>query len=273
MPVQAADIVREVVSAEFPQPNQLWRKALFACVIARDCAGSLRHTINVLAAVGAYFGDFRICIYENDSVDGTGDVALESSLMSHRIQVRTEVCNTKKWGMVRDPNRGLDYACYRNAVREMAREELLSGMFPLKDSIAMVCDADINAEWACAGLMDSFNRIARGEADVYCSQGLRWDGDRYHQCDAWAFREHDWKPMSFQQVKDKVYIFDNEPVRLKSGFGGLAVYSGEAFFSPAQYAGGDCEHVTFHRSLAQHGFDRLYLNPAQVCVYRWKPNK
>ncbi|MEO1085295.1 MAG: hypothetical protein AAFY88_13735 [Acidobacteriota bacterium] len=52
-----------------------------------------------------------------------------------------------------------------------------------------------------------------------------------------------------------------------SCFGGLAVYSFEAFTCGARYAGPECEHVAFHRDLRRRGFGRQFLNPSQIVLY------
>ncbi len=52
-----------------------------------------------------------------------------------------------------------------------------------------------------------------------------------------------------------------------SCFGGLGVYRMECV-KAAAYGGDDCEHVVFHRRLRQLGFDRLYLNPSQIVLYK-----
>ena len=55
-------------------------------------------------------------------------------------------------------------------------------------------------------------------------------------------------------------------VPVDSCFGGLAVYRMEAFAS-GSYAGGDCEHVTFHASLRRAGFGRIFLDPSLLALY------
>ena len=54
------------------------------------------------------------------------------------------------------------------------------------------------------------------------------------------------------------------PMRMNSAFGGLCLYRTDAYLS-SRYAGGDCEHVNFHRGMAAAGYD-LYLNPGSVYV-------
>jgi hypothetical protein len=40
-----------------------------------------------------------------------------------------------------------------------------------------------------------------------------------------------------------------------------------AAFKQGRYAGGDCEHVTMHRSLREAGHGKIYVNPSQVVIY------
>ena len=56
------------------------------------------------------------------------------------------------------------------------------------------------------------------------------------------------------------------PFPMNSAFGGLCVYRTGAYLG-GRYSGknADCEHVNFHRELADKGWD-LYLNPGSVYV-------
>jgi hypothetical protein len=59
-------------------------------------------------------------------------------------------------------------------------------------------------------------------------------------------------------------------VAVYSCFGGLGVYRMEAVLG-ARYSGEDCEHVTFHRSMREQGFGRMFLNPHQITLHGCRP--
>jgi hypothetical protein len=86
--------------------------------------------------------------------------------------------------------------------------------------------------------------------------------------DAWALRlnsfwddytadaggwKHQWLPPVGSPV-----------VRVCSAFGGLAVYRTLDYLA-GTYTGEDCEHVTFHASLA----GSMYLDPAMRTIMHW----
>jgi hypothetical protein len=55
------------------------------------------------------------------------------------------------------------------------------------------------------------------------------------------------------------------PIPVRSAFGGLTIYRTAQYLS-GKYDGADCEHVTFHKSIADHYGDGLYLNPSQRSI-------
>jgi hypothetical protein len=85
------------------------------------------------------------------------------------------------------------------------------------------------------------------------------------QYDAWAARLNDWRDTrQHQWFHLWLPPVASPPVQMFSAFGGLAVYNREAFLA-GTYAGGDCEHVAFHRSMRAAGFP-MYLNPGSRYV-------
>jgi hypothetical protein len=57
------------------------------------------------------------------------------------------------------------------------------------------------------------------------------------------------------------------PTRVNSAFGGMTIYRTEVFLKGV-YSGYDCEHVCFHKHLADLGIDfKLGLNPSQIMVF------
>ena len=160
----------------------------------------------------------------------------------------------KKWGMVRSKTRGTHMAQYRNICRELMLSDTDA-------QIMCVLDADL-AGWSIQGIMHSLS--LQEHWDACASNGLRRDGQKWHQCDAWAYRKKDWKEIPFSKVKDLVFQRGEALVPVKSAFGGMALYTRESY-EKASYTGGDCEHVTFHRKLNS----RVVVNPSQIVVYRW----
>ena len=230
------------------------------CVLARDCADNIPRFKLFVKGVSKLFKECRVLVVENDSVDGT-----RTELMKVQEAFPTQTTlsflakGNKKWGMVRDPARGDDMAYYRNYCRKYA----ISIMPDADYYIPM--DSDL-AAWSIDGLCHTLSYA--GEFDVMFSNGLRKDKGKWVQYDAWAWRENTWSPVAFKTVKNRVFDLGDPLVPMLSAFGGMAVYSGDAYRA-CEYTGGDCEHVGLHRNIRRKGYKRVFINPSQIMVVRW----
>ena len=140
--------------------------------------------------------------------------------------------------------------------------------------------------------LDGVNRDLRRRAIESCWAMNDWDMVSASQplkyYDIWALRakgwvESDWwedfKKLSASISKKRAYRItltskmrsirrSSEPIAVESAFGGLAIYTREAFIS-GTYRGTDftgkeiCEHVPFHNDLISKGY-KLYINPKLV---------
>jgi hypothetical protein len=122
--------------------------------------------------------------------------------------------------------------------------------------------------------LDKLSRLpdATGMASVslYQADAKTVDGTErlWLHYDQWAFRQHGWQTRFGRWFPTWVPPCGAEPIRVCSAFGGMAVYRSNIFYR-CQYAGGDCEHVPFHREMKRFG--NMYLNPASVSAMHWLP--
>jgi hypothetical protein len=151
-------------------------------------------------------------------------------------------------------------AYYRNRCRQCVLTDFADRQFVL------VVDMDLAGGWSYDGVANSFghdgwdfigsNSISFAALDELTS---------YEYVDAFAYRAVGQSRLS--AAAHALKFHRGEPlVRVWSCFGGLGVYRMDCF-KAAAYAGHDCEHVTFHQSLRERGFDRLFLNPSQIVLY------
>lgn len=209
------------------------------CGLARDCAQHLHNTLSAIAHIGKLFRQWGAVVYENDSRDRTLSTLRDWQSRWPRILIKTATLNDKKWSMARSSDRGTAMARYRNTCHNIVLEQ-----FSAADAV-IVLDLDLS-RYSVNGILHTLSFW--GEFDVMASNGLRRDGTRYVQYDAWAFRKSSWDPMKFKDVKNGVYPLGSPLISVRSAFGGLAVYQMNAY-KAAEYGGGDCEHVVFHRKL------------------------
>lgn len=226
------------------------------CALARDLGPGLDRFKAAATAIGGLFAAWSVFVFENDSRDDTSDRLFAWSKEDPRVAIRSEVLGRPKWEPVRSGVRGDHMADYRNACSAMA---LAGG----PADYIVVADADL-AGYSLAGIAST---IGADHWDAMGGQGLRTIRGKVVQYDVWAWRDlghphaHD-----AREINPRVYDRGHPPVPVLSCFGGIAVYKGAAF-AAGRYAGGDCEHVPFHRSLEGAGFPRVFMNPGMVAVY------
>mgnify|MGYP000163889889 CR=1 FL=1 len=226
------------------------------CGLARDCSPHLYNTLSAMAHIGKLFRQWGAVVYENDSRDSTLSILRDWQSRWPRIVIKTDSLNDPKWSMARSPDRGTAMARYRNTCRNIVLEQ-----FSTTDAV-IVLDLDLS-RYSVNGILHTFSFY--GGFDVMASNGLRRDGAHYVQYDAWAFRKNSWEPMKFKDVKNWVYPLGSPLIPVRSAFGGLAVYQMNAY-KAAEYGGGDCEHVIFHRKLYDKGYNRVFINPSQKVI-------
>jgi glycosyltransferase involved in cell wall biosynthesis len=235
--------------------------------LARDCASRILHSIEKLSELGGYFEQYRIFVFENDSIDGTDLILKELSLggylnliqeigLSEIMPLRTE---------------RLGYA--RNALLD-----LVSG----DENLDYICWADLD------GLVDH-----RFSNDGFLSNfklEAVWDcvfpTTAPHYYDIWALREKIICPDDYILAETIKYNGVLNPgfvphiavgklasnnllgwFRVDSAFGGMGIYK-HRYAKLARYCGfmngrEVCEHVPYNLALRDRGA-KMYINPSFV---------
>jgi hypothetical protein len=232
--------------------------------LARNIAHLATTVCRRLEKTGRLFRDYRVVLFENDSHDETPRVLHDWSRTNPRVQLLHEDFDDPVHPQARCLHRVQRMAYYRNQYHRHIAEHY--GDF----DDAIIVDTDLAGGWSYDGLANTFGYHAAW--DVVGSNGIiykrnKWHWNQYLQYDAWAFRRHGSDvPLTTREVNQMAWRRGEPLLRVSSCFGGMAVYRMEAFLA-GQYTGEDCEHVTFHRSLREWGFDRCFLNPSQIVVY------
>jgi hypothetical protein len=236
-----------------------WRAAI--CGLARDVGMILPKTIARVETTGELFRDYRVFIYENDSLDDTAEQLLCWQDRNRKVTVLCERHGNKRFPQIASTTRSTYLARYRNEYLCACRED------PLGFDVLIVLDTDLLGGWSLEGLCHSFS--FKGW-DVIGSQGLFYRGGRRSalvQFDAWAFRAAGRsEPHHYAEVNQQLWARGSDLVQVWSVFGGMAVYWFESM-KAASYSGEDCEHVMLHKAMRSGGHDRIFLNPSQITLY------
>ncbi|HSW85925.1 MAG TPA: hypothetical protein VLG49_00335 [Rhabdochlamydiaceae bacterium] len=198
------------------------------CGICRDVESRLPHTIAIMEKIGALFQDYRIVVYENNSIDGTKNQLRRWRQRNSRVLVQSEdinrgdlaksIINVKNDGHFYRPE---EIARARNIVLDRAMSEEFQD-FPY----IIWMDMDFKIPPALRGIVEVFQ--SGREWDAVFAYGI---DPRNTYWDWYAFRDavyplgseflgNDWwymkKQFSLSQSDDWYPVY--------SAFGGCGIY-------------------------------------------------
>jgi hypothetical protein len=231
--------------------------------LARNVAAILPLTIRRIDNLARCFADFRVVVYENDSSDATRLLLARWAAGNRRVEAVSEVLDDPVNPTTRCLDRAARMACYRSRCQDRVLEQAADF-----DAVIIV-DFDVQGGFSIDGIASSFGWHGWdfvGSNGLICRRdGLRMNALR--QYDTWALRfDHPLTPLSTARAGGMVYERGRPLVPVTSCFGGLGIYTLDAYRA-GSYAGGDLEHANFHRSLIASGRERLFLNPSQLVIY------
>ncbi len=235
-------------------------RSVVICGLCRDVLRTLPDLAARVERLGAMFGEYRVVLYENDSIDGTAAFLRGWSEANPAVRAISERRGRRRFPQVASPERAAELASCRNVYREHLRAHLAHF-----DHVIVV-DTDLEGGWSFDGLAHTFGQDGW---DFVGSNGLLVGRSPPIYFDTWAHREEVTEAPGARRGRFRP-PGRGEPLRpVRSCFGGLGVYRMACLEAP--YGGDDCEHVVLHRNMRAMGFDRLFLNPSQVVLYDRPP--
>jgi glycosyltransferase involved in cell wall biosynthesis len=231
--------------------------------LARDVEGILPRTIERIERQGRFFRDYRVVIYENDSVDTTRWILKTWAARNARVTVVCENRDDPVNQAARCLSRAARMAYYRSRCHELIRDE-----YSRYDHVMLV-DTDLTGGWSYDGVAHTFGQtqwdFVGANGIIYRRRRLRPNAVSHY--DAWAFRvDSDFTPLTTREVNEMLYHRGQQLKPVYSCFGGVGIYSMPAFLA-GRYDGSDIEHVGFHREMHRQGYSRTFLNPNLIAVY------
>ena len=244
--------------------------------LARNCAPWLADNLGRLEESLPAYGQWALHIESNDCDDSTPDVLNEFAKRHKQASFHYAVLGRGQYGSEFAGRRTIALAEYRNRCVSWVK-----AMHADADYVVVI-DWDQWGGWNQAGLVNGVGQLqliedAYGMASWSLFQhdfgaGLDW----YHY-DCWSLRLNSYWDDYTAGIGGWKYPFlppvGSPPVAVCSAFGGLAVYRGRDYLSGVYHGETDCEHVTFHRSIAAASKLKLYVNPSQRCVMHWRADE
>jgi hypothetical protein len=234
------------------------------CGLCRDVRYHLPRMAARIERLGAMFNDYRVVVYENDSIDRTCEFLCDWQTANPRLTVLSEQLGAPLYPAIRSLDRAAWLARCRNCYREYVMKEFAGC------DHAIIVDMDLAGGWSFDGIAHTF---AKDEWDFVGSFGLREGRDRrtrrsvYSHADLWALRPALGVPLDHLGSDNNAIVErGRDLVPIESCFGGLGIYRFRCL-EVARYDGADCEHVGFHAEMRRVGFGRQFLNPNQIVLY------
>ena len=237
--------------------------------ISRNAMPWLPRTLSLVEKTGAMFKSWRAFVFENDSEDGT-KAALAAWSDHNQRNVSLNINHRPHLSHTTSTERTMALAEYRTQCQWWVRHGEPCDYI-------VVFDADAWGGWSVDGVATSIHHMET-DTSWYGLASYSWcemdigNGRRFAgHYDAFALRWNHWRQRDQQWIHHWNPPVGSLPVELNSAFGQLAVYRyGE--YARGTYSGEDCEHVTFHRSVADACTRRFGLNPSSRCVSFWMPH-
>lgn len=260
--------------------------SIIICSIVRNAEKGLRRNIPVINELCRHFRDYRIVVYENDSVDAT-KVLLKDWMKQDPNHVTallndTDASKTIPSAISVNVNPFFSHkridkmAHIRNYYLDYVEKNNLSADY------LMVVDLDVSQLFVDS-ILSSFSAEAI-EWDVVTAFGYSTSPSlkkRYH--DTYALVEYGKEnvPQTEKSIHDAALdmankMKDGKWIRVFSAFGGLAIYR-FACIKDLRYQVLDnndsrvevrCEHYSLYSQMAERGFDKVFINPQMKLKYQ-----
>lgn len=273
---------------EYASAVQRGREAAASATVAmvaicRNAMPWLERTLPLVEATGNMFREWSCFIYENDSSDGTKDV-LAAWSDGQRRHASLNENGRPHLNFTTAPVRTHALAEYRTACQQFVRNSE-------RPDYVIVFDTDPFGGWSIDGVMNSVHHLDCN-SDLFALASYSWGEwgppitpkPMAIHYDAFACRWNHWR----QRDQNWFHLWHpavgSGPIEFNSAFGQLAIYRASSYLS-GTYDGSDCEHVTFHRSIAEQAllspgdyyygpeYTRMALNPSMRCVSFWIPDE
>jgi hypothetical protein len=249
--------------------------------LARNCAPHLKANLGRFEQLVETCGEWRLHIETNDNTDDTDQVLADFCAAHRQATFTSQRLGREHYGAEFAGRRTIALSEYRTACQRWVADTCASY------DLVVVIDWDAWGGWSHAGVMHGIGALhatpdAYGMASVSLIEYpmLEQGEDKkpttvrgWVHYDAWALRlnstfddytaglggwKHQWLPP-----------VGSPPVPVVSAFGGMAIYDSFAYLRGHYDGEKDCEHVPFHRSIAERTGQRLYMDPAMRMVMHW----
>ena len=235
--------------------------------IIRNISNEYKYALNKVKELLTYFhAESSVCLYENDSIDLTQQLAQEY------ISKNNGYNNFYLFsGKLNEPYLPLSRSKIRTHNIALARNKCLNLSLDICNDpdYYIVLDMDF-LNLGINGILNSFGWLEANKSisaicgNSYIDMSTK-NRDNFHNYDSFAFRLNYWDYHELLWFPYFNLPIGSPPIPVYSGFGGSCIYK-QNMYEPI-YGGDDCEHVILHKNLKSKFIDfSLYYNPSQIML-------
>lgn len=264
--------------------NQILSSVII-CSIVRNAEKGLIKNIPIIDELCKHFIDYKIIVYENDSIDGTKNLLLQWKNRNPE-KIHISINNTdasKTIPKAIDVNGNPFFSVKRIEKMVHLRNHYMEYIekYNWKADYIIVVDLDV-AQLNLQGILSSF--AAKNEWDAVTAFGYSTSPKfrrRYHDTYALTLWGDEDAPQTEEKIKRLADEFGNidftkKWIRVFSAFGGLAIYKYDAIYGLRyQLINNEdarvevkCEHYSIYKQMKERGYDNVYINPSMILKYQ-----
>lgn len=229
--------------------------------------------------LGSNFNDYRVIIFENDSIDNTRSLLKIICSMNNKFELiecedakdcKYNIKHAKDHGMFNNI-RMMKMVKFRNKLLDYIKKK-----YSYFDVICMV-DLDISGPISLDGIAHSFGNYDIWDAiSAYGINGITLTAGQKYYYDLIAYKDHKYNINN--NISDAIPIFFNmnkktigdDLIKVESGFAGLELIKMKIILNDINYTPLDnnyiCEHIIFHNNMISKGYKNIYINPNMVVL-------
>lgn len=263
--------------------NKMANKKVIIAGLCINIENKISKLKQKLEHIGGFFKDYKCVIFENDSTDKTRLLLKKLTRENKHIELvecedapdcKYKVASAIEHGAISD-KRMEKMSKYRNKLLDHIKNKYLD-----YDCVIMM-DLDFRGPIEINGIANSFGYY--NEWDTISAFGLFGLsltnlGDIYPTYyDTLAYNDGIYSAYNGDEHINNIITklntnrIGDDPIKVLSGFGGLAIYKMNILKNPnINYTPHDgkyvCEHYLLHNNMIKHGFDKIYINPNMVLL-------
>lgn len=234
---------------------------------------------NRFEQLGSYFKDYKVIIFENDSIDNTRNLLKKICKENNNFHlIECEDAINCKYNTLQAKEHGI-FSDKRMQKMIKYRNILLNNIKKYYANYDVICmtDLDISGPININGIAHSFGLYDRWDAiSAYGINGITLTAGQPMYYDLIAYKDEKYDinknlfdiiPISYIMYTKKI---GDDIIKVKSAFAGLELIKMNVIMSGVDYTPLDnkytCEHIIFHDNMINHNYNNIYINPNMIVL-------